>query len=165
MTVVVHHHRRLIKRLDQISQRIQLGGAHLVPVVVSVIDCAACKLQQLVGEGCSAHRLYLLTVDLQQAITLEVLVGLQFWEPQAHTGINQHRHLKVVSCLHGDSDIADLASNLFLRALDRHPLIDRVAVVRSRCHVLATEARDVSAKSVAVVQQSDLRPQILKTVG
>ena len=76
MTVVVHHHRRLIERLDQVSQRLQLGSAHLVPVVVSVIDCTTCKLQQLVGECCSAHRLYLLTVNLQQALTLKVLVGL-----------------------------------------------------------------------------------------
>ena len=165
MTVVVHHHRRLIERLDQISQRLQLGGAHLVPLVLSVVHCAASKLQQLVSEGCSTHRLYLLTVNLQQALTLKILVGLQFWEPQAHASINQHWHLKVVGCLHGYGDVADLAGDLFLCTLDRDPLIDRVAVVRTGCHVLAAKARDVSAKSVAVVQQPYLRPQVLQPVG
>ena len=166
---VRHQHRLAVGGFDQVFQCLQLVVMQNPRFAVFVIDCAIAHLQQFSSQRCSIGSIYIPILQGDQEVLLEHIVEL------ALLGVHLDfvpcrdavRHIQVVQSLHGDGDVRNtlvdqLLGSLFWLVLEHHA----AGWIHGRSLEIGfTVASDELTQTLSSIQNSDLRPEIHKTIG
>ena len=167
MLVAVEDQHRAVRRVDDLGQGLQLRIVDLHDLAFVRVDAAVRYLEELGHDGRRVQGRDVVVLDLEELVALHALVGLHLVRRELHRDhvVDPLGQLQVVGRAHADADVADLVLDLLLGVPEGHPLIDDVAVPRSRPEVSLPVGSQRQAQALALVQQVDLSPEIHQPVG
>ena len=163
---VSDQHRLAVRAFNEVFQSVKFAVVDVMTVFILVIDRAVRHLEELAGKHRRICRIDLRTLYLCDHILLESVIYGLFLLVHIHgNGVyDAFRQLEIVAGLHGDRDVRYLRVYPFLRAGERLVAEHHFAITLVRCEIGVPVMRDVSSESFSEIEQTELRPQIHKTV-
>lgn len=165
---VADEYRVALGLVNEFSERLDLLIVDGDVVITGfVVDGAAGELLQLQRQGGCVGGVDGVIVEVQDKVTFEcvdVLASLG-WELDGDVLVGGLWQLEVVGGAHADGDVGNVVVDGLVRAGAEVPVVDDGAVAPAWCEVLVTVVGDVFAEALAVVDESERRPDIQQGIG